>query len=153
MGTVLLASWLVVGVSLAILYRKGLEYGLNGLGAAALAVPATFVPAWQFWAALRPSRGIIGALTGHLWVLNGSVGYAVLALTVMGVWDLMFLGGGPSSWLVALAGATGFLLLSAGLMGFNLWLFRGRLRRSQPPEAPGERAGSAPGPAAEGQTS
>ncbi|MBI4497911.1 MAG: hypothetical protein HY689_08445 [Chloroflexi bacterium] len=130
-GFILLASWLVVGVSLLLLYRKGLEHGLTTVGATALAVPTTFIPAWRTWAGLRRSQSLVGALIGHLWVLNGSVGYAILVLVLFWFRDaLVPLAGGVGSWPLAFTGVAGFVALLVGLVGVNLWFFR-RWRRTE----------------------
>ena len=144
--TVVLASWCVVAVSLVLLYRAGLAHGMGDLGAAALATPATFVPAWRSWAMLRAGPGLVEALISHLWVLNGSVGYLILILAALGVGDTVRLhvDGGRFTWPLALAAATGFLVVLGGMVALNVWMFRrathhlGNARPDAPPP-PGER--------------
>ncbi len=131
-GTILLASWMVVAVSLVVLYRTGLEHGLGGIAAAAVAVPATFVPVWRSWSVVRTSQGLVGALTSHVWVLNGSVGYAVVALSAMGLVDSLLFARSARSPLLLLAAVTGFLALSVTLVGLNFWFFRWRINRQAP---------------------
>lgn len=128
-ATILIASWTVVAVSLVVLYQTGLVHGMSGIGAAAVAVPATFVPAWRSWSVVRAGQGLLGALTSHIWVLNGSVGYAVVAMAVMGLVDSLLFARSARSSLLLLAAVAGFVALTATLIGVNLWFFRWRMDR------------------------
>lgn len=138
-GTLMLAAWLVVGVGLYVLYRNAIGQGIGEFGAAALAVPITFLPAWKSWLALRSGQGMIGVLKGHLWVLNGAVGYSIVVLALLAIRDVALHTDQSSTSSAIVAGAAGFVLLSLVLLGFNFWLFRyvGRAADRAQPQATG----------------
>lgn len=126
-GLLLLGAWGVVALSMFVVIRVALAQGVALGPAVLLASPALIVPLWKTQSVLRRPT-MQGALLGHLWVLNGSAGWAVVALG--GIWWAgalqTALSGSRTGLLVALLTA-GFIPVYGTLVALNWWLvFRWR---------------------------
>ena len=122
-GFLFLGSWGVVALSMYIISRVALSEGFHPVVAAGLAAPAVIVPAWKTMGAFK-RRTLDAALRGHLWVLNGSVGWVIVALTV--TWWVSTLRdahiGANASMLIGLL-TVGFFPLFGALVMLNRWWF------------------------------
>ena len=102
------ASWAVVAVSMFVVMQVALDRGLSTTVAVLLAAPAAVLPLRTTLQVAR-ERSVEAVLTGHLWILNGSIAWTVVALTA--IWVV-------SALTSAATGADKGVLIGAATVGF-----------------------------------